>query len=276
VSTVTQTRPPRRAMKCGRCEAEWSVPVTERPGSAVHCPYCEAHICACGCGADLSEQRSDAVYQSEAHGKKLQRLRSTDIAPTKPVAEARALHEDAKAHWSMVVDEAIVRHFKADPSRIFHADDLEPIGIPDEHRNVIGSQIAKWVNRKRMVECGRRASVVASRNGAKSNEYRLTERGARLVAGPDTPNPEGSAAEVESESGAAPSTGRRAVYGAVPHGAGSSGSVGSGEGGAEDRGQAGKSMGRPADAVRGDAPPDHVHDGVLPSSSPYSSENPFA
>jgi hypothetical protein len=190
VTVATQTRPPRRAMKCGRCEAEWSVPVGERPGAAVHCPYCEAHIC--GCGADLSEYRADAVFRSEAHSKKLKRLASADIAPKKTVAEARALQEDAKAHWSMVVDEAIVRHFRRDPGGTFHADDLESLGIPDDHRNVIGSQIAKWVNRKRMVECGRRASTVPSRNGAKSNEYRLTKTGVDLViAGPDSENAEG-------------------------------------------------------------------------------------
>jgi hypothetical protein len=173
-------------MKCRRCDAEWSVPVAERPGSAVHCPYCEAHVCGCGCGADLSEKRTDAIYEAESHYKRLKRAANTAIPQTRTVADARALHEDAKAHWSMVVDEAIVRHFKADPTGIFHADDLEAIGIPDDHRNVIGSQIAKWVNRKRMVECGRRASTVPSRNGAKSNEYRLTERGARLVAGLDS------------------------------------------------------------------------------------------
>jgi hypothetical protein len=253
VSTVTQTRPPRRAMQCTRCEAEWSVPVAERPGSAVHCPYCEAHICGCGCGADLGEMRADAVYQSEAHTKRLKRLSSADTPPTRTVADARALHDDAKAHWSMVVDEAIVRHFKADPSGKFHADDLEALGIPDEHRNVIGSQIAKWVNRNRMVECGRRKSAVPSRNGAKSNEYRLTERGARLVAGLDPENREGIADRI------APSTDRGRVPDGDSHGARSSLRVEPGEG-----------------PVPPETSPDHLHVGHLPGSSPYSPENDFA
>lgn len=200
MSVAAETRPPRRAMRCRRCDAEWSVPVGERPGSAVHCPYCEAHICGCGCGADLSEMRADAVYQSEAHTKRLKRVASADTAPTKTVADARALQEDAKAHWSMVVDEGIFRHFKADPTGTLHADDLESLGLPVEHKQgIIGSQFAKWINRNRMVECGRRASTVPSRNGAKSNLYRLTDKGRDLVvAGLDSGGTFGGSAAVES------------------------------------------------------------------------------
>lgn len=90
----------------------------------------------------------------------------------------------------MTVREGVIDWFRQHPTGQFHADDLEPLGIPDEHRNVIGSQIAKLVNQKWIVECGRRKSVVPSRNGAKSNEYRLTERGvAGLGAG--VPKPQG-------------------------------------------------------------------------------------
>jgi DNA-directed RNA polymerase subunit RPC12/RpoP len=250
VSVAATTIPKRRSMECGRCGAEWSVPVSPFPTRAVHCPYCEAHICGCGCGADLRGMRADAIYEAEGHYKRLKRASSTDVPQTKTVADARALQEDAKAHWSMVVDEAIVRHFRRDPSGTFHADDLEALGIPDDHRNVIGSQIAKWVNRKRMVECGRRASSVPSRNGAKSNEYRLTERGVRLVAGLHAENPEGTAGGVESPPMTpAPSTGH-SLPGGEPHGAGSSLSVES-----DDEG---------------------LHDGHLPSTSPYSSDNEWA
>jgi hypothetical protein len=244
-------------MKCNRCDAEWSVPVGERPGAAVHCPYCEAHICGCGCGADLSEMRADAVYHSEAHGKKLQRLRSADIAPTRTVADARALQEDAKAHWSMVVDEAIVRHFRRDPSGKFHADDLETLGIPDDHRNVIGSQIAKWVNRKRMVECGRRASTVPSRNGAKSNEYRLTERGARVVAGSSADQERDSRVDRREN----PTVGVR------------SGEVGAGQANGK------RDQGSESPPSAGTDSPDHLFDGEavhISKSSAYSPENEFA
>jgi hypothetical protein len=184
VTVAATPIPTRRSMECGRCGAEWTVPRAERPGAAVHCPYCEAHICGCGCGADLSEMRADAVFSSEAHSKRLKLVASAERAPKKTVADARALQEDAKAHWSMVVDEAILRHFKADPTGTLHADDLESLGIPDAHRNCIGSQFAKWVNRGRMVGCGRRKSEIPTRNAAKSNEYRITQKGRDLIAGP--------------------------------------------------------------------------------------------
>lgn len=151
----------------------------------------------------------------------------------------------------MVVDEAIVRHFRRDPSGTFHADDLESVGIPDDHRNVIGSQIAKWVNRKRMVECGRRASTVASRNGAKSNEYRLTKTGRDLViAGFDGEESSGEVAPITVEPGER---------------------IGAGQGqGKRDQGRLTSSPSAGIDT------PDHLHHGHLPSSSPYSGENPFA
>lgn len=171
MSTVAATPiPTRRSMECGRCGAEWSVLNLPLPVSAVYCPYCEAHVCGCGCGADLRDQRVDSIYRAESHWRRLQRATSSDRPPTRTVADARALQEDAKAHWSMVVDEAIFRHFKVDPTGTLHADDLESLGLPAEHRNCIGSQFAKWVNRSRMVECGRRASTVPSRNSPYSSE----------------------------------------------------------------------------------------------------------
>ena len=76
----------------------------------------------------------------------------------------------------------------------FHADDLEPLGIPDEHRNVIGSQIAKLVNQRWLQETGRRKSTIPSRNGAKSGIYELTPLGRmKLLAGVGSDNPEGTA-----------------------------------------------------------------------------------
>jgi hypothetical protein len=205
------------------------------------------------------------------------RLEDGRVDDTHAIRAIRDQHEDAKAHWSLVVDEAIVRHFKADPSGVFHADDLESLGIPDDHRNVIGSQIAKWVNRRRMVECGRRASAVPSRNGAKSNEYRLTERGARLIAGLDTENPEGTAVEC-----AAPSTGRSrsCLSGGIPGGAGSSLSVQSGEGRGDGSAGAGQAKvsgqrARSTSLPAGTGSPD-LHEGHLPATSPYSGENEYA
>jgi hypothetical protein len=171
-----------RRLNCNRCDGDWSA-AGDRPQAPVSCPYCNTHVCGCGCGADLSDMRRDAIYLAEAHCKDLQRRISADVPPIRSVAEARAIQEDAKAHWSMVADEGIYRFFAADPTAAIHADDLRSLGIPDHHCNVIGSQIAKWVNRERMVACGRRKSSAPGRNGAKSNEYRLTEAGVEHVRG---------------------------------------------------------------------------------------------
>jgi hypothetical protein len=218
--------------------------------------------------------KANAIYEAESHYKRLKRAADTAVTQTRTVADARALQEDAKAHWSMVVDEAILRHFKANPSGKFHADDLEALGIPDDHRNVIGSQIAKWVNRRRMVECGRRASTVPSRNGAKSNEYRLTERGRDLVAGPNAENPEGQAGCHVP----APSTGRASGSTGASSGAGSSISVRSGDspvGAGQEQGKSGRGRVESSSVAAGTDAPDHHH-GVLPASSPYSPENEYA
>lgn len=168
-------------MRCSRCEAEWTA-LAEMPSVAMACPYCNVHVCGCGCGADLSDQRRDSIYRAESHWRQLQRAQSSDVAPIRSVAEARALQEDAKAHWSMVADEGIYRYFKANlTGEPFHADDLRELGMPLEHCNVIPSQIAKWVNRGFMVSCGERKSRIPSRHAAKSKEYRLTEKGVAHV-----------------------------------------------------------------------------------------------
>jgi len=91
------------------------------------------------------------------------------------IADVRALQERAKDRWSAVVREAICNVLRLKGE--FHADDLTDLGVPDHHRNIIGSQIARLVNQGWMVEEGRRKSTVPSRNGAKSNVYRLTKAG---------------------------------------------------------------------------------------------------
>lgn len=110
-----------------------------------------------------------------------------------PIAEVRAGQEAAKSHWSAIVREAIIEALRSKGT--FHADDLHPLGIPAEHRNIIGSQIARLVNQGWMVECGRRKSATASRHQAKSNVYRLTRAGAAGVGGSGNLHPNGPAAD---------------------------------------------------------------------------------
>lgn len=134
-------------------------------------PPGQADARTCGwCGTDLDGKRRDAAYcdstcradatrwrqsrRAEGH----ETLRS---AATPPIQAIREEQEAAKSRWSQIVRE----------------------GIPDEHRNIIGSQTAKLVNQKWIEEAGRRKSIIPSRNGAKSGIYKLTDLGRRAITG---------------------------------------------------------------------------------------------
>lgn len=99
------------------------------------------------------------------------------------IQDTRLTQEQAKAHWSTIVHEGIVQVLTQ--TGAYHADDLHHLGIPDEHRNIIGSQTAKLVNKGWMEEAGRRKSIHPSRNGAKSGIYRLTSTGRATLVGAD-------------------------------------------------------------------------------------------
>lgn len=49
-----------------------------------------------------------------------------------PIAAIRAEQEAAKDHWSGIVREGILDALRSSPEHEFHADDLAPLGIPDE------------------------------------------------------------------------------------------------------------------------------------------------
>ena len=106
---------------------------------------------------------------------------------THPLAEIREGQEAGKPDWTSIVREAIIEELVTNTDG-FHADALAELGIPDEHKSIIGSQIAKLVNERCMEECGRRKSAIASRNGAKSNVYRMTARGWKKLAGVGGPD----------------------------------------------------------------------------------------
>lgn len=144
------------------------------------------------CGKPLDGRRSNARFcdsTCRANATRWRQGRSGDgektlqTAATPPIQAVREEQEAETERWATVVDEAIRLYFREHPGQPFHADDLEHLGVPDHYRkSVVGSQIAKWVNRRWMTECGRRKSAIPSRNGAKSNEYRLTEKGQKEVA----------------------------------------------------------------------------------------------
>lgn len=148
---------------------------------------------------------------------------------THPLAPIREGQEAAKDHWSSIVREAIIRELVANRDG-FHADSLAPVGVPDEHKSIVGSQIAKLVNEGMMEECGRRKSAIASRNGAKSNVYRMTGRGGERLARVGSANPEGSPpAPAGANASGGPSTGQAVFRPFAASGAGSSAAADPGE-----------------------------------------------
>lgn len=174
-------------MNCGCCSRAWTVPA-EKPEGPVHCPNCEAHICACGCGTHLIGMRADSVFNAPSHREALRRAgwsttaaatahRAVTGATIHPLAEVRTEQEQVKekARWALIVREHMARTLLE--TGFFHADDLDPLGIPEEHRNIAGSQSGGFVARGVMTEIGRRASAKPSRKKAKSAIYEITEKG---------------------------------------------------------------------------------------------------
>jgi hypothetical protein len=108
---------------------------------------------------------------------------------------ARALQEEHKNRWTAAVRQAIRETFLSKGE--LHADDLAALEIPAEHQSIIGSQIARLVNRKLIVATDRRKCVHPAANGRKANVYKLTELGrkklARISAGVPTPQGPGGA-----------------------------------------------------------------------------------
>ncbi len=98
-----------------------------------------------------------------------------------PLAEVRAEQEQTreKARWTLLVREHMARTLME--TGYFHSDDLEPLGIPEEHRNIAGSQAGGFVSRKLMVEVSRRASSKPSRKKAKSAVYQITAKGRTVL-----------------------------------------------------------------------------------------------
>lgn len=196
------------------------------------------------CGRWFEAKRPHAVYCKDtcrtnawerdgfdAEQDQLQRVEGQAAHPLQTTREEQEASKE-KARWTLMIREHLSRTLLA--TGYVHADDFDALGVPDEHRNCIGSQMGPFVQKGWMVEVSRRASANPRRKKAKSAVYQLTAKGrtelSKQYQGPtarsDTLNSEGSAAtEVESAHGAAPSTGRAGLHPGVPHGAESSRSV---------------------------------------------------
>jgi hypothetical protein len=90
-------------------------------------------------------------------------------------AEAQRLIEYWKGDWSVLVRETICEALRSKGE--YHADDLHHLNIPAEHKNTVGSATAWLVNRRWMVEVGRRRTTAPASKSRKSGVYALTDRG---------------------------------------------------------------------------------------------------
>jgi hypothetical protein len=63
---------PSRDMCCRKCRHVWTSGAS-LPEEPVNCPNCVAHVCACGCGIDLSEMGADVIWFDRSHGSALER-----------------------------------------------------------------------------------------------------------------------------------------------------------------------------------------------------------
>lgn len=200
-----------RLLNCNTCDHIWTGP-SEAPEEPVNCPRCDAHVCACGCGANLGTQRSNAIYKSRACAMSLRRAGNGTTRAAKAntsrtrervgsrggnlrsVGEAREAQESSKekARWTLIAREHIARTLTT--TGYFHADDMAPLGIPEQHCNVIGSQIASYVNRKLMKKVGERKCSHKAANGRKAAIYRITDLGRDRLVGISTgvPSPQGT------------------------------------------------------------------------------------
>lgn len=137
--------------------------------------------CDCGCGASLVEMRSDARFASEACKKRFQRADSRDKAGTDhPLDEVRALHEESKGRWTVVVREHLNRTL-LDTGHV-SAEDFDKLGIPAEHSNLANAQMGSYVARKLMEPVSWKRSTKPSRKSGKFWIYRITDLGREKLA----------------------------------------------------------------------------------------------
>lgn len=218
-----------RLLTCDTCDHIWTAS-SDPPDHPVHCPRCGAHVCACGCGANLGDQRSTARYKARScymslarAGGETPRAVSAHISRTRDrvgarggdvrsVQEARGIQEEEpeKARWTLIVREQIARTLL--DTGYFHADDVDPLGVPEQHCNIIGSQIASFKNRQLMEPTGAVRKVThRAANSRKAPIYRITAKGRKeLTVGVGSDNREGNSGLRIPE----PSTGRSESAGA--------------------------------------------------------------
>lgn len=116
---------------------------------------------------------------------------------------ARALQSTHKPDYVALVDQALLEALFAGQ---LHADDLADLELPPEHLNLIGTRIARLVNKRLIHEVGRRKGTSPASNGRKSGMYELTPKGRKLMPATVGVRAEGRGEPPSSIPGAADAT----------------------------------------------------------------------
>lgn len=102
-----------------------------------------------------------------------------------PLADARGQQEEggASADYLILAREQIARTLLA--TSFFTADDLEPLGIPEQYRRSVHGSATGYFSGEQpyMEETGRRKSERPTRKGAKNTVFRITVKGRRELPG---------------------------------------------------------------------------------------------
>lgn len=181
----TQTRRC-RYRKCGG-----PIPVTARADAGFCCPeHKSAHHNEERRVRDATAKRLDPASARE--GSRGGNVR--DLNTARELQDA----QPEKAQWADAIDEQIRRTLTA--AGEIHANDLDELGVPAAHCNLIGTRIA-WHRNKRFIAATGELRKVTHKaaNGRKTSVYRLTHSGRNWLAGVGGANREGT-----SGSGASP------------------------------------------------------------------------
>jgi len=96
------------------------------------------------------------------------------------IEEARLLQSESqeKDRWRLIVQEQIIRTLLS--TGYFHADDLEPLGVPAAHCNTRGAQVGSFRSRGLMEKTGEERKVAhAAANARKGQIFRISAKGRR-------------------------------------------------------------------------------------------------
>lgn len=184
-------------------------------GKRAHARYCDS-----SCRADATRLRQELLGRSSGDDKALGSAQDAGVGSrggnVRGLDEARDLQaqQKAKRDWAGAIDEQIRRTLLA--TGFFHADDLDPLGVPPEHCNLKGTRTAWFRNQGLMEKSGaeRKISHKAA-NGRKAAIHRITKKGREELVGLDAGSSSGDrVASVESgESGEPPVPASRADHG---------------------------------------------------------------